>query len=392
MTSTTSTTRTRGASRWSRPLSGVLLGSLFVALFLALPGDPVRVGAGGAKRTLPTASTASTALTSYAGSTAVTDGASALRVGISPGFELLDLPTKRLRADLRSARALGAQQLRVDVSWARIQPRKKGGYHWADTDRVLAAADAAGLDVLAVVGYRPRWGSRPNGAVQPAGFARFVAAAAKRYRDEIDAWELWNEPNQRLFWIAKPSPAGYARLVEATAPGIRRHDPGAPILIGALAPAVDAGNGREISPLSFLQGVYRSGIDRDAFDAVSVHPYSYPALPSGDQPWNTFHRLEDLHAIMRRAGDGAKGIWLTEYGAPTGTSDRAVSAKRHRRMLVSAHREARSLDFVHHLFYYSLRDSSSRRDDPESNFGFLKARGKAKPAYAAVRRELRKGH
>ena len=59
-------------------------------------------------------------------------------------------------------------------------------------------------------------------------------------------------------------------------------------------------------------------------------------------------------------------------------------------MLVGAIRQARKLDFVDHLFYYSLRDSSPRLRDPESNFGFLDRRGKAKPAFAAVRRELRK--
>ena len=64
-----------------------------------------------------------------------------------------------------------------------------------------------------------------------------------------------------------------------------------------------------------------------SLDAVAVHPYSYPALPRDPSTasWNTYERLPLLHDVMADHGDGAKQIWLTEFGAPTGTATGAVS-------------------------------------------------------------------
>ena len=52
--------------------------------------------------------------------------------------------------------------------------------------------------------------------------------------------------------------------------------------------------------------------------------------------WNTFYRTPAMHALMTSKGDGAKRIWGTEVGYPTGTNPRAVSTSkqsdvRHRR-------------------------------------------------------------
>lgn len=310
-----------------------------------------------------------------------------LAVGLSPGFALIDLPPARLRADLDAIRRSGASWVRVDLSWARVES-VQGRRDWADTDRVLGAARRAGLRVLAVVGYRPAWGALPDGSAAPAAFGRFVDAAARRYARRVAAWEVWNEPNLAAAWSARPSPAAYARLVGAAAPGIRRHDPGADVVIGALAPAVDARDGSQVSPLTFLRRLYADGLDRRLFDAVSVHPYSYPALPGGGQQWNTFSRLPDLHGVLRRAGDGATPLWLTEYGAPTGRSDRAVTPTRQARMIAEAVRRARAHPFVATLFIYALRDARPDLLDPEANFGLLRHGGRPKPGWTALRRTL----
>jgi len=41
--------------------------------------------------------------------------------------------------------------------------------------------------------------------------------------------------------------------------------------------------------------------------------------------WNTFYETPAVHALMAANGDGAKQIWATEVGFPTGTSSNAVS-------------------------------------------------------------------
>ena len=60
-----------------------------------------------------------------------------------------------------------------------------------------------------------------------------------------------------------------------------------------------------------------------SFDAVGHHPYSYPYDPSGGQSWNAFTQTGYLYQIMVANGDGAKKVWGTESGAPTGNDPRA---------------------------------------------------------------------
>ena len=315
-----------------------------------------------------------------------------LGVGLSPGFSIIDLSEQTLRRDLTAMRRLGADRVRVDLSWSRVQ-HTRGAWDWADTDRVFRVAREVGLRVLAVLDYEPRWAVRHDASgqrlsVSPQAFAAFADRASRRYADQVGSWEIWNEPNLEQFWGRAPDADAYAQLVEATAKRIRLRDPRARIVVGALAPATDAADGSEVSPETFLERFYAAGVPRHLYDVVSVHPYSYPALPSEQQQWNTFHRLEGLHALMGLHGDGSKQLWLTEYGAPTGTSGRAVSPQRQAEMVVGALRASRRLGFVGAIFYYALRDTADAPDDLESNFGLITHQGVRKPAYAALRQEI----
>ena len=59
-----------------------------------------------------------------------------------------------------------------------------------------------------------------------------------------------------------------------------------------------------------------------SFDALGYHPYSYPYPPMYKADWNTFYRTPAVHALMVKHGDGAKRIWGTEAGYPTGSNPR----------------------------------------------------------------------
>ena len=306
-------------------------------------------------------------------------------VGISPGFTVLTEPLDDLRDDLDAVVRLGVRRIRVDLSWAALQPAPDR-FDWSSADRVLGEADDRGLEVLAVVGFLPDWARRTDAEgrslpADPAAFADFVGQAAQRYRDLVGAWEIWNEPNTRSFWGADPDPAAYAALVAATAPVIRGADPGAPVVIGSIAPADDAVT--ELSPATFVRGLY-DHLDPVHFDALSVHPYSYPAQATGTQRWNTFFRLAEVHRIMVRQGDRGVPIWLTEYGAPTGTSAVGLSEEAQAEMVVTGIREARSRPYVGPIYVYSLRDAGADRTEPEQNFGVLRSDGFPKSVVRAL--------
>lgn len=309
-------------------------------------------------------------------------------VGFSPGAFVLDLSPAELAADLDAMADLGARWVRVDVDWSRIEPTE-GVHDWSTTDAVIAAARARDLEVLALVTYTPSW-ARPGGTTDKHpprdadDFGRFAAAAVDRYhRRGVSTWEIWNEPNSEQFWSTGPDPEGYGELLMATSAAIRAADPSATVITGGLAPAEDI-DGVELSPRTFLSRLY-DVVPREAFDAVAVHPYSYPAFPSEGQGWNTFAALPSLRRILVDSGDEAKRIWLTEYGAPTGDHPRAVTTEHQAELVLDAVKTADRWDWVGPLFVYSHRDlPGGAGDDPEANFGLRYADGRWKPAWPAL--------
>ncbi len=306
-------------------------------------------------------------------------------LGISPGFMTLDLGRKQLARDLDRMVGIGVTRIRVDLAWSTLQPRKDR-YSWETSDRVLRAAGKRGIEVLGIVGYEPGWAVRfaADGTRLPPDpqlYERFVRTLVKRYADDVAAWELWNEPNLRRFWPSGPDPTAYAALASAGSSAIRAEDPRAPIVVGAMAPGDTVGS--TVSPMDFLRGVY-AALPRKAFDAVSVHPYCFPGFPDQEQPWNTFHRMDELRRIMVDNGDDRTRLWITEFGAPTGTSAVAVSEKKQARTVRIGIKEAGRRPYVGPMYLYSQRDAGTDKADSEQNFGLLEHGGTAKKAWKVL--------
>ncbi|MDP9019821.1 MAG: hypothetical protein M3N25_03300, partial [Actinomycetota bacterium] len=146
-------------------------------------------------------------------------------------------------------------------------------------------------------------------------------------------------------------------------------------------PAVDASDGSQISPKTFLERVYAAG-GGGSFDAVGMHPYSFPARPMDPTTasWNTFYRLPLIRDVMVANGDGAKQIWSTEFGAPTGTADSAVSDSEQAAILSDGYEAVAGWDWHGPLLWYSLRDEGTDPADRDQNFGLVKKDFSPKPA------------
>ncbi len=359
------------ASRWSAPgrrrrrtwAAGVLLGALALLSSVALPSSSA---------------------------TQVTPRAPDL--GVSTGGPFMWLPDADLERELTAIQSSGVGWLRIDVDWSAIESTR-GRLNWANTDRIVAAAERRGMSVLAIVTYAPGWaqvsgvasGDTHGQPADPAQFAAFARTAASRYANRVAAWEVWNEPNLKSFWAPRPDVAAYTRLLQATYPAIKSVVPNTPVISGGLAPAVDASDGSELSPVSFVRRLYAAGGGR-SLDALAVHPYSYPAMPTDTSTfaWNTFQRLQLMRDLMVAAGDGGKQIWLTEFGAPTGTSQVSVSEATQAEMIRTGIQMARERSWIGPLFVYNGRDYGTDANNAEENFGLVRNNYTPKPAFAAV--------
>lgn len=309
-------------------------------------------------------------------------------IGVAAGAPLMYLSDADLDREIAEMKAVGARWLRVDIDWSVIEPNR-GQQNWSVPDRVIGKARAAGLELVGIIAYTPAWARVANGAdthgypADPAQFATFSRQVAQRYSNRVSHWEIWNEPNLTSFFRPRADIDKYVQLLAAAAPAIKSVQGAARILNGGLAPAVD--DGTNISPVTFVQQLYAKGAHQ-YFDILSIHPYSYPALPSdaSTQSWNTFYRMRLMRDVMVQYGDSATRIWATEFGAPTGNASNAVSAQRQADILADGIAEARRLGYVEKVFVYSMRDRGTNLNDVEQNFGLVKQNFQAKPARAVV--------
>jgi hypothetical protein len=326
-------------------------------------------------------------------------------VGIAAGGGLPWKSPADLQKYMECVRSLGATWVRFDIDWSQIQPPGPHTYHWQRFDQVVRAARAANLQVLGIITYTPAW-ARAGGyatnkcAPNATEFGLFAGDVARHYRSMgVRYWEIWNEPNFQYFWESVPSPREYTQVLRAAYKAIKHAEGDSVVIAGALANCPSGGS--SICPAEFLRDMYADGA-RGYFDAISVHPYTYPLLPTDSSSENPWKRLLSLRRLMVEKGDAGKRIWITEYGTPTdgpGTArvansppaatDDHVSESVQAQMVVGAIVTWRSYRWAGPFFWYSLIDSAPYGAlplDAQNYFGLLRSDGAKKSAFFALKR------
>jgi polysaccharide biosynthesis protein PslG len=205
-------------------------------------------------------------------------------------------------------------------SWRAIEPTR-GQYHWQYPDEVVAGAAYYGMDLIVRLDQHPAWASAAPLDLNappddPATYAAFAGMVAARYRGQVKAYIIWNEPNLATDWGgAAPDPAGYAALLRAAYGAIKAADPNALVVSAGLASTNDR-TGQAMDDRAYLEALYAAGAG-PYFDVLGAHPYGFaypPEDPHGAHDGLNLARLADLRAIMVRHGDAAKPVWATEMG------------------------------------------------------------------------------
>ena len=194
----------------------------------------------------------------------------------------------------------------------------------------------------------------------------------------VPAWEVWNEQNTT--WKPAPNVNAYAAVLATAYNAIKSVNSNLFVLAGGLAAADNIGT--DIAPITFMNGLYAAGANK-YFDALAMHPYAYPGLPAW-QPGSIWQQMSDMHDAMVTHGDSSKQIWITEFGAPTGTAAQAVSESVQAQSISIALQYAQSTPWIGPIFIYQLRDAGTQ-SGPEQNFGLLRYDYTAKPAYSVVK-------
>jgi hypothetical protein len=223
------------------------------------------------------------------------------------------------------------------ITWRDIEGKAKGQYDWSGSDALLKASKAAGVKVLARVDFQPAWARKDGANNGPPDnyqdYADFLKALVTRYKSgsqygHLDAIEVWNEPNLAREWGGQPvndrQAGDYVRLLTAAYSAIKAADPTVTVVTAGLSPT--GWNDDTARPDDqYLQWLYDAGL-KGHYDVLGAHAPGYKAPPEvspeeaaanpdwgGDRSF-TFRRVEDLRAIMQKNGDGAKQVWVTEFG------------------------------------------------------------------------------
>ncbi len=232
----------------------------------------------------------------------------------------------KIKRGLEMTREMGAPWVVEFFPWPYYE-KSKGVFDWRAADQIVDHANRQGLTVIARLGFVPEWARPREMGGAPTTFtyldregyrhfADFAAAFAAHFSGRVAHVIVLNEPNLNFEWgLRRVDPAGYAELLRAVYPAVKRANPGMQVLAGALAPTLEQNRDVALNDLTYLEELYAAGA-QDFFDALAIHNYGQTAAP-GEAPAPdkiNFRRAELLRQIMVAQGDADKPAFITETG------------------------------------------------------------------------------
>lgn len=219
---------------------------------------------------------------------------------------------------MEEARIVWVRQV---ADWRSIEPQR-GQFQWEVWDKLTSAIGDKSLKLVVVFMNTPDWAQRhaPTHPTAPPSeiedFKRFISSFVERYKDVVDYYQVWDEPNIRLGWgDSDPNPIEYSALLCDAYNAIHSQDPYATVLAAALAPTVEAGP-RNLNEFAYLSRIYAHGASQ-CFDGVAAKPYGFNLSPMDrtvDVNTLNFSRIIALREIMVDYGDAKKPLWASNWG------------------------------------------------------------------------------
>ncbi|HET9930010.1 MAG TPA: beta-galactosidase [Polyangiaceae bacterium] len=228
-----------------------------------------------------------------------------VRLGLCEDYPEESRSLAEVRRDLGVLKAARVDVLRVSMGWDELEP-KRDSYDFAFWDAMVdMAVGEFKIQLIPYVAYTPEWNSDGTPTDfwktpprETREFGELMGILARRYRGRIHSWELWNEPDNRDYWLG--SAADYAQLLEAGATAVHASDPDARVVFGGLAGGVD-----------FLREVFDVHHGGERLDVVNVHSYYETWNP---EPLETLPEYLERVAQIIEAHGGRQSLWMAEAG------------------------------------------------------------------------------
>ncbi len=251
------------------------------------------------------------------------------------------------------------------VRWVRME--FNGGLGYSFYDPVISTLRAGGIKVLIILDYATYGGAPGSSGSDGAwdtyitGFTAKVDEVATHYGSNVDAYQIWNEPDLGAGCNSGYDPCvpsyKYAWMLKYAHDAVRAHTTTSTVVSGSMA----SGNPAYVQDIITEVGAVYA-------DVIAVHPYGQRA-PDG---WpNTSWGFGDMSDLFDNYLVYGKPLWVTEIG----TVDTANEAQ----YLTNVYDLVKTqyLSQVPEVFWFCWSDGMV------SPFGIVDSGGNPKAAYTS---------
>ncbi len=198
------------------------------------------------------------------------------------------------------------------ICWPNIEP-ERGVYKFELIDKAVDYAQKHNVEPVINIGLCPRWAAaRPNDrsgygelltASEPKDindWKDYVRTLADRYKGKIKYWEIWNEPDIRMFFTGTTDKM--VELVKAAYQILKAADPENMII----SPPVTG----YLTLIPWLDDFLKKG-GKDYIDIIGTHFYVWSLI---DTPEKSILTAKRIRAYAKKNGIPDIPVWDTECG------------------------------------------------------------------------------
>ena len=344
-------------------------------------------------------------------------------MGPSPAPSLFGLNTlgydssnANFERDMPTARSMGTHWVHFtndSVHWSGGQPS------WTVLDNEVKKARGLGLGVLISLGGTPNGcsvsprpsdftGCPPTSSGDLYAYSLYLKQELLRYRNVVQYYESWLEPNGPSYWMGGANPGQYANLLRTQYQVFQQvnsqyHTDLKLLFGGPISFSTVPGSPGAIAVLPFVNQVLNDLGGAHVFDGIGLHAYRFPSdnngpatldwgpnavewdyvgglsFPEGDgcnggALWCKMTWPDELRAyeqVFENHGYGQMPLWLTEFGWPGSASPSTAlypSFDTQNEYLSAAYSDLLRLSFVQAAFWFNLRDYQPGLASPDPAF------------------------
>lgn len=284
------------------------------------------------------------------------------------GLSINDKPLPRA---VTLAAGLGAQSVRIDVPWSRVEDANGQLRMLPELDAMVDQCVSSGVAPLLILAYgHPRYGGdKPTTSEAVSAFSRYAAFVVGHFKGKVKLYDLWNEWNTHTGKTTPGSPEDYIQLAMSVNKAVKNVDASVRLLSGGIS---DLGLGKGWVERFLSLGGHKY------VDGLSIHPYNW-FYRNKRTPEEAMDLVDDLVAQLDAVGATSMPIYVTEVGWPSfngryGRTDAEVESYLSRFMLLASSRKR-----VAGVWWYCLRDQGQDTGNKEHRFGLLQFDYSRKP-------------